>query len=190
MAYPMPSRSAEDIVRALYDEQSTVRTLFPPEIGGPHLQPVLTEVTATAADAYEMPKGTVRVEEENMGDADLYPTPTPSCLAPAQGGGLEARESDGHHIPPPEHDLTTESSAQMGSAGQATIELGHTGRPTPAFETGRARPDHCVPLFQSPNPMMVDSEGMSGGRALAHLPHAWETEKGEALAPLHPWERH
>ena len=43
MAYPMPSRSAEDIVRALYDEQSTVRTLFPPAIG-PHPQPVLTEV--------------------------------------------------------------------------------------------------------------------------------------------------
>ena len=87
MAYLMPSRSAEDIVRALYDEQSTVRTLFPPEIGRPHPQPVLTEVTATTADAYEMPKGTVRLEEENVGDADLYPTPTPSCLAPSQGGG-------------------------------------------------------------------------------------------------------
>lgn len=142
-----------------------------------------TDKPADTAE-YEMTGGTVRVKEEDMGDADLCPTSIPACLVPAQEEGLVAGESDGHHTPPSEHGLATEIRAQMGSVGRVTIESGHTERPTPALETGGARLDHCVPLIQSHRPMMMNSKDLSGGRAFAYPFQAWETKKGEAFAPL------
>ena len=113
--------------------QKADMTLPTPLAPRPHT--ALIEAAADACSSAaedEMTEGTVRVKEENMGDADLCPTSIPSCLVPAQEKGLEVGESDGHHTPPPEHGPATGIRTQMGSAGRVTIEPEHTERPTPA----------------------------------------------------------